>query len=474
MKKLRLILVAVIGALTLNTAITSCIDDNNVAEEANDLYIGSIRLGNLKRTTRYINAKGHDTTTVVTVNGANYGLTIDQTPGADSYCRIYNVDSLPKNTDMQKVVFSVLQAYNGIVAIDRVKPTATEKDTAFVLTDSTDFSRKRYFTLYGRDQVSRRTYEVDLRVHSEYGDSLRWQLQGINPEVAAMTQTKAHFCRGEWYLFGTKAGQLQVVTPTQTLAVTTNIDPRSVAVYDNTFYALAEGHLVASTNGSEWHKVDGAPLISNLFGVWSQGLVAYTRDGKVVRSLAATQWVTDNAEDNFTMPDTEVTAVAKFKDSDRQLEDIILVGQKDGATHLWKNTVEHHTDGSLRDFGWVYLPQGRENTYPCPLLRQPSLINYDNGALLIGTGLDSDTICNPLLSQDYGRTWKRHPNMDFKMAFGTNVLPHPSATPAVAVALSDDKYVWVFCQQTGEIWRGRINRLGWKKEQTSFLKTQHR
>lgn len=460
--------------MTFGVTFTSCIDDQTTVEEDRDLYIGSIQLGNLKRINRYINSKGNDTTSIVTVIGSQFGLTIDQTPDANGVCHIYNVDSLPHNTLMDKVAFRSIQAYNGVVTIDRVIPTETETDTIFSPTDSTDFTRKRYFTLYGRDQVSRRKYEIELRVHQEYGDSLRWQLQGISDEVAAMTRTKALFAQGAWYLFGTKGDARYVLTANGSQPLDTDIDTRSITVYDGKFYGLAGATLMASVDGRAWHRVDGAPQMRSLFGTWSQGLVAYTAVGKVVRATGNAAWVEDEAEAEYPMPDTEVMAVAKMKTNGAPLEDIILVGQRDGSTHIWKSTLEHRQDGTVRSYGWKYLPQTSENTYPCPMLRQPALVNYDGGALLIGTGMAADTINNPLYSEDYGRTWIRHPYMNFKMAFGTNVLPHPAATPAVAVAVSEDQYVWVFCQQTGEIWRGRINRLGWRKEQTTFDKTRRR
>ena len=35
-------------------------------------------------------------------------------------------------------------------------------------------------------------------------------------------------------------------------------------------------------------------------------------------------------------------------------------------------------------------------------------------------------------------------------------------------AIDKDKYMWIFCGGSGDIWRGRINRLGFKNNQTSF------
>jgi hypothetical protein len=47
------------------------------------------------------------------------------------------------------------------------------------------------------------------------------------------------------------------------------------------------------------------------------------------------------------------------------------------------------------------------------------------------------------------------------------------ARPTAVSAFSDkDNFIWLICSGTGEVWRGRLNRLGWKDVPTSFLKNQ--
>ena len=36
-----------------------------------------------------------------------------------------------------------------------------------------------------------------------------------------------------------------------------------------------------------------------------------------------------------------------------------------------------------------------------------------------------------------------------------------------------DHFVWLFCGGSGQIWRGRLNRMGWTENQTSFTRTAH-
>ena len=36
------------------------------------------------------------------------------------------------------------------------------------------------------------------------------------------------------------------------------------------------------------------------------------------------------------------------------------------------------------------------------------------------------------------------------------------------MATDDDNFIWVVCGGTGQVWRGRLNRMGWTDGQTSF------
>jgi hypothetical protein len=34
---------------------------------------------------------------------------------------------------------------------------------------------------------------------------------------------------------------------------------------------------------------------------------------------------------------------------------------------------------------------------------------------------------------------------------------------SVAVAVDADNFIWLISSGTGEVWRGRLNKMGWKK-----------
>lgn len=164
LKRLRIPLLC----LAAGTLFSACLgSDDSTEEVTNECVVKAVSLGTLKRTMRTRTADGkRDSTYVITVKPALYPLTIDQQKNL-----IYNVDSLPYNTNVSKVVISSLLA-QGTYAI---KTLTTAVDTLLSLKDSLDFSKPRTIVIYGADGVSRRNYTMELRVHQEEGDSIHWQ-----------------------------------------------------------------------------------------------------------------------------------------------------------------------------------------------------------------------------------------------------------------------------------------------------------
>ena len=118
----------------------------------------------------------------------------------------------------------------------------------------------------------------------------------------------------------------------------------------------------------------------------------------------------------------------------------------DGQNVLWKNTLD--ITGVNRD-KWSYYPFTEEVTYPLPEVKSPVMFNYDNCTLYLGC--ENDTLSLFYSSKDAGRTWK--PEKD--------VYVHPYALRAdrVTALVDDENYIWIVCSGSGQVWRGRINRL---------------
>ena len=133
----------------------------------NDTAIVSFSIGTLNR---YVTTKAKDgvtdSTYKVTVTGSAYKFYIDQ-----QACRIYNVDSLPKGTDVAHVLCNVSSKNGGVVTI---KSLTSDTLRYVSSTDSLDFTKQREFRVFSNSGTVSRAYTVSVNVHQEEADSFRW------------------------------------------------------------------------------------------------------------------------------------------------------------------------------------------------------------------------------------------------------------------------------------------------------------
>ena len=168
-----LVTVVMLAALTL---LSSCFNDDDETETDYTCMVSSATFGTLKRSLHTLDSEGNDSVYTVSVTGSNYPLTIDHLAGL-----IYNVDSLPVNTNVDKVVFSAFNCY-GTAAIESLY---SKSDSIFTYSDSTDCRQPRAITIYGTDGTSRRHYTLDVRMHREEADSIVWHLRQTAPAAPA-------------------------------------------------------------------------------------------------------------------------------------------------------------------------------------------------------------------------------------------------------------------------------------------------
>lgn len=118
-----------------------------------------------------------------------------------------------------------------------------------------------------------------------------------------------------------------------------------------------------------------------------------------------------------------------------------------------------------RNQPWTYYDVAEENRYKAPRLRNLQTTAYDDAVIAIGGeslgGAERDAFDRVYRSADGGITWKRD-----------SVISIPSGLRADASSFAfvsdSNNFVWLICGGSGQVWRGRTNRLGWIKEQDSF------
>ena len=161
---LRTICVLLLGAMTLASCLSS--SDDNVTTY-NDMAIKSFKLGTLNRYLHTTSSKGVDSVYKVTYSAAAYKMNIDQLNH-----KIYNTDSLLKNTDAGHVVCTVTTVNNGIVYVKSLTSDSLKYFSSG--SDSIDFRSPRMFRVFATDGSGYRDYMVTLNVRNQNAGEFNW------------------------------------------------------------------------------------------------------------------------------------------------------------------------------------------------------------------------------------------------------------------------------------------------------------
>ncbi len=437
---------AVVALLFLTTAVGCSDDPETYQVTSKDCMVKSATLGTLKRTIHTTTEKGEDSTYTVTVTGSLYPLSIDQVNN-----RIFNADSLPYGTDISKVVFSsfVSTGWNGIATLH------TNTDSAFTASDSTDFTVPRKISVYTADGLRRRTYTVTIVAHRQEGDAWQWQHIGRDNTLAAVEQARLKAVGDSLYLWGTANGAPVVCKAATShasrwLRVTPNrsIDPQSVQVMNGTFYAIADSTVMRATDGATWTETGSTMKFGTLIASGSKQIFAINGNN-IYSSSDGISWTLSDAARPELLTANEYAAQLIPSPIDATFEDVLLLAAGNTETNVWKKNID--LTGEY-DLAWNFYPR-QQDAFPCPLLSDMQLFAYDGRTLLTGKTPEGDMA--PLyVSADNGRTWRTSPDY---------TLPTDASATGRAVTADKDHYIYVVGTGTGNIWRGRMNRLGWEK-----------
>lgn len=444
--------VATCGCLT-----TACNTDNTYdVETSAECIVTGATLGTLPRTMHTLSSTGKDSTYTVNVSGSYYPLYIDQVEN-----RIYNGDSLPVGTDVTRVTFQRFAT----VGTAAIRSLVSGTDTTFSATDSTDFSRERLVTIYSSDGTARREYRISINVHREEADSFRWARPvATNEYLPWLTYMRAAVKDGYLYIFAREREQKVLLkAPTADPSAMTRTplsgrdapDPSTIVAMGGSFYGLLNGKPARTEDGIMWMPLNTTFRPDALVAAGSRTLYALS-DGQLYASADGISWTEEELDEPDRFPTEQFAWAVIPSRTDPTFEDVLLVGRRDGEVVVWKRNIDL-TGGE--QFAWNYYPTMADNPYNCPQLTDATLIAYDEGAVLCG--LDADGNVAPLyMSRDGGRTWK------------DDDVPRPDAAKPVTLAVTTDtdNYIWIVCAGTGEVWRGRFNRLGWADQDFSFTR----
>lgn len=363
---------------------TSCISSSNSDTTlATDAAVDGFAIGTLKRTMHTKTATGADSTYTTTVNGASYSFTIDQIGH-----RIFNPDSLPIGTRLDKVTVSMTTYNNGSIYL---RDTESDNLILYNSSDSIDFTLPRTYVIYSSDYKGSTEYTVTINVHQEVGSEFVWKLMDSDwkPE--------------------------EPVAPVLPEGI-----KRIIGESSTEQYALStDDRLMVSTD-----------------------------DGKT--------WLEDLLDDNPELVPTENVSIVSYPMAmTENTEYVLMVGSPNPTLFpeaekalVWRKIIDHDDLAPLSI--WTYMTRQENGLYQLPNMKDCSLVKYDDGVLAFGAPYN--TIYQ---SRDNGITWKQNSSYVMPEGFDTDATK-------VAVSVDDDNFIWLHCSGTGQVWRGRLNKLGWQ------------
>ena len=455
--------------------LTSCLgsDKNSDITYYNDTAITGFTLGTMNRYLHTTSKAGTDSIYKRTYKGSDYKFTINQTTG-----EIFNIDSLPVNTDAEHVICAVSTKNSGRVMIYDFL-----NDTWSLLTrDSTDFSFDRKLRVFDMTGKYHNDYTVKVNVHQENGDELNWHEKNYSDDFANMKGLKLIILNDVLYVFGdngtsTVAYKSPISDGQNWTPLTFSFDHPlardaydNIMVFDDKIHIVDNGAIYTSVDGEHWTLASqGASIKKVVANDWLR-VYALSNDNKLISSEDLKEWRVEELDENIEFFPTErigyrtgIMATAMYA------KELLVVGNRSAITYpndtravVWRYIEEGITGGEHK---WTYLNGDNTNIHQLPNMKGMAVSPYGEYIIGLGGKSEGDPIIKPYskmyVSHDGGLTWK----YDSRFA-----LPVGLDTDATSVGMAIDKnnYIWMIFSGSGQIYYGRLNSMGWKKPQKEF------
>lgn len=448
-------LLIIASFLFVTIAISSCLDSDDSYEAAADATVTHFSL---------------DTTGL----GKHYPFTIDQLNRL-----IYNADSLPVGADT--IIDSIL-VDTFYVSFGAGYVTSGLNDTLFNIENYQDLRSAAKggmeFTAHAPDLVTTRKYTLKINIHQQDPDSLQWT--DMTEKIAGFATTpvtnrqKSVTLNDQLLVYVAEAtGDIIVYkTPTQSPssweATATNLpqDAQIASVVKveadfNTptegmktrlYMSASNGDVYSTEDGAEWTREEGLSgpvknLVTSFAGILT-GIVkdgnalylANAEEGNTVWQPAA-QWTP--LPDGFPTEQIYSTAFLTFN----MLEEVMIVGRTQE-----EKIIPWAYDGQT----WAAMNPG--TSYDTYCLRgyvgyNPCIMHYGGKFYIFGERMEA------IYASQAGLAWTR---MEEKFLLPQEVY----LSGNYSMTVDDENFIWLIIGgQPNEVWRGRLNRLGFKNQE---------
>lgn len=447
--------------LAILSLVSSCMGDNDIElTYYDDAAVSTFSLGSLKCTMHTTTKTGKDSTYVGSITGSKYAFSIDHLQGL-----IYNVDSLPVGTHINKCLVTV-SAYNGGTVY--IKSITSDSISLVNSSDSLDFSVPRTIMVVSHDGSYSRKYTVDVRMHKEEAEKLYWTKKTVSTQVASLETMKAFALKDDIFVCGTSAGAVRLLTTKATggadwseLSVPFQTMP-TIAANGKAVYALADNALYKSDDCRSWTAVGNVSDISALAGASSTELYAVSTDGNLLKSVDdGRTWDYESLDaDAAFLPVSDINGVSIPSKVNADIDQMLIVGYRNVATDstpvIWKKNID---TTQTQQQPWMYQPFEGDTWHHAPVLNGLSVVAYGNGLLMFGSvdknGANTTGNFRLLYSWDSGLNWWNDKRF---------VLPADMtcSTTSMAMVADTNKRFWILCGGTGEVWQGYYSSWTWE------------
>ena len=456
----------------------SCLESDNDYTYTDDCAISSFSVTTAKQNTFVKTSDGlRDSLVVKELTLSNYKFYIDQING-----KIYNPDSLPCGVDAKKLLCSVSNSSAGLVVIKKEKSDSLDY---FSSTDSLDFSVDREVQVVSNSGLSVKKYTIHVNVHKEQADSFAWHATPICAELKNLQGIKTAAVNGKLLLLGTDGNNTLVYANngTQWTKCETNLGHnlaadayKSLVTKDDYAYISDGGNIVRTNDGKTWNIMGEATDVTRLVAASRYSLYGYATDGRLMTSKdnGATWTVAEIDDELSLMPYGETTYASVEIEGYAKTDRVMLFGTRDAATYpndkyltIWGKIDEAAENSENQP--WAYYGVSADNNHAAPLLSGISAVAYDGGVYMMGQ--EEGKAPKFYKSLDNGITWREDTATEMlPTIFNENATNAITAKGTYALTVDKNKSLWLVNASNGMTWRGRINRLGWAKEQTAFEK----
>lgn len=453
-------------------SLVSCLDTNDGDYVyTDDSAVTAFSVTSAKKAVHVRASNGADSVYYTTATLTAYKFVIDQ-----QRCVIYNPDSLPYGVDPTKLLVSANSLNSGSLVL---KSMTSDSLSYLSTTDSLDFSKPRELQVYSLSGAAVRKYEVRVNVHQEPADKFNWTKLPNPTAFTSATGVKSFVVTTasgttRRFLLASDGTMTTVyradgddawtaATPdfNHTLAAETY---RSAAVKHDTLFVCDNGVVMATTDGNTWTQQTTAEAgVARIIAANPIRLYAYNNEGVMVSSddSGKTWKVASIDESASLLPNGDIAYATLPLATNPNAYRTLLIGSVPAAStkafSIW-GKIDEGTAYSENQ-PWMFYDHNSLNRHELPIMNNVSALAYDGKMMVVG---NDERVYLPAFygSRDGGITWKADSVITSPLGF--------FVTGPYTVSVDKDHFIWFVSGKTGETWRGRINRLGWKKEQYEY------